>query len=1413
MPKHPKLSSAAADSLPRAVVQRRAGANATATSPGDVHAAAARGIASGGGPMPHGAAIQRAFGRHDLGEVRAHTGGGAAQANEAMGAEAYASGSHVAFRQTPDLHTAAHEAAHVIQQQKGVNVPGGVGAVGDEYERHADQVADAVVGGRSAEGLLDRTGGGGGGGAGVQRVVQHEKKGFARGSEMTEHKSGSQGAKEDFIQLMHGGDEWRAEKLKELLHERRESEVQIFYHLQALVMGENSGLEAAYATATQGGRLLTDIKAKVNVFQYDYLRHCVREGEPRFEDRVILALGLVTNTAPDKKEVVRLFESDDIDLADKLSAWNVLYTSYNNLLRSALGPKKYERLSTRLDRELHQETVANKGPVSDQEKAQDRAQGADLADLEVTALVKTFYKTVVSIPKPLRGIAKRRKISMLKRKKLGAALARWAEAQDTQARLYVCAPNSRLMTFLEAATKDLLGIPFDDTDLAYVKAIIANADPVGDEYFQDGKDTSTLSDEQQKTRNEEKHEVGAKMAELDARLDRKESQNRDSQPSKDFGYRWKSLVKTIDKFSEKERDWYLRSYLDSKEQALWDDPDGDHAEKLKLREKAQRLLDQKLVAIGMTGDESEAESTRKKIVKRFGYGVPEDKSDTFKRIKAVMKGDLPHEDGLFKGKKVFALSRKLRGDEFARLRHEKELMDQMAAELDPKYWGYIQLMLGIDSTRKDRTKGDVEVDVLGEQGDQGERKHDRDEARDIAEKEAELQPSHWGMMLTAALKHAKYLRRTEINSIVTRAYMAAKRRQAATRHKKDLELSGDHTLKPMSVGVFMARVKESMTPGALKKLEEHKSGKLKVAFEALENGTRPSVDDQIEDAKFRNPLKATSGAMAQQGNVERLFMDLEGVALLNEWSNIDDFRALTRQLEEAKGARNKAKEEEAQEAIRTFVIDIRSDRREDLKALLPTGQRVKVLTALREKLVSAMERDPAVIKALHTVGFQNDELSQMKTKSLGMLDKQKMRSTGAQYNTVLPFTDTLTYGKVGPSAFSAETKESTSLLLGRTRKSEYELEQGKDRGQVIEDNVEKIGQAQDELEKRGIKFDKLQKKYNRIVTWVVKGLVTALLASTIGVLTAGVGGVGAILIGLGTLAAKAIAMQAVKRALQGDRFDMTKAVFDVAFKLLIGAGTMGIGEFALPEVMVAVGEIAKENPGTLNDEAVTSALNFALGKGAKGIMRTAVGQLRDVGGNPDRRLLAFYDLGAIVATGGFAIAGEVYAEVDQAVQEEGVMHGDRSVGGKIVDTGVKGLSKTTNKVLAKGQKIVQKGSKPLRGIILKAMKNKHGEGRDTDLGGVIPAVLLEAGETIAGIEQQIDEARDQGESTKALRKRKREIEQLKADLETEYEAWQDEQREKGKREDGKDDEIDGATYGTVPLLMAALELEDKLHES
>ncbi|MEO7735266.1 MAG: DUF4157 domain-containing protein [Kofleriaceae bacterium] len=160
-----------AESLPPVQRYRQAGAQG-AEDGASVSQAAAAGT-TGSAQLPHVAQIQHAFGEHDVSGVKSTTGGTAAAACDQIGAESYAQGNHVAFKQAPSLWLAAHEAAHVVQQRNGAVVPGGVGQAGDAHEQHADRVADRVVAGRSAAELFGAPGGGSGSTA-VQRYKQEK---------------------------------------------------------------------------------------------------------------------------------------------------------------------------------------------------------------------------------------------------------------------------------------------------------------------------------------------------------------------------------------------------------------------------------------------------------------------------------------------------------------------------------------------------------------------------------------------------------------------------------------------------------------------------------------------------------------------------------------------------------------------------------------------------------------------------------------------------------------------------------------------------------------------------------------------------------------------------------------------------------------------------------------------------------------------------------------------------------------------------------------------------------------------------------------------------------------------------------------------------------------------------------------
>jgi hypothetical protein len=187
------------DALPS--LEATAGAPIQRASSGEAHvqgvspaSIARQGTEGSGGRLPHYDRIQSLFGHHDISGVTSHEGPAAASASDALGARAFAHGNAVAFGSSPDLHTAAHEAAHVVQQRGGVQLKGGLDQPGDAYERHADAVADAVVAGKSAQPLLDTFAPGGPREAVVQRAPVAPE---ARVTEeaIRERETGTSGAK------------------------------------------------------------------------------------------------------------------------------------------------------------------------------------------------------------------------------------------------------------------------------------------------------------------------------------------------------------------------------------------------------------------------------------------------------------------------------------------------------------------------------------------------------------------------------------------------------------------------------------------------------------------------------------------------------------------------------------------------------------------------------------------------------------------------------------------------------------------------------------------------------------------------------------------------------------------------------------------------------------------------------------------------------------------------------------------------------------------------------------------------------------------------------------------------------------------------------------------------------------------
>lgn len=164
----PSPSSRRAPSRPAPplLVQRHGGRGADEAEERDPRVEGARrdlverALASSGAPLP--AAVRADLQPHldvDLGAVRLHLGGDAALASQALGADAFTSGSHIAAPAMPSREVLTHELAHVAAQARGTVPASDAGAglrvsePGDAGELAADRLVQRVLHGAATTDL------------------------------------------------------------------------------------------------------------------------------------------------------------------------------------------------------------------------------------------------------------------------------------------------------------------------------------------------------------------------------------------------------------------------------------------------------------------------------------------------------------------------------------------------------------------------------------------------------------------------------------------------------------------------------------------------------------------------------------------------------------------------------------------------------------------------------------------------------------------------------------------------------------------------------------------------------------------------------------------------------------------------------------------------------------------------------------------------------------------------------------------------------------------------------------------------------------------------------------------------------------------------------------------------------------
>jgi hypothetical protein len=171
------MSAMGLGAAPAAVQRKRAD---EAPASGNMEAHAGAGISGAGGAVPYQAKMEQAFGTSFAG-VSAHSGPQAAEACDAMGAQAYATGSNIAFKKSdPDESLVAHELTHVLQQRGGVQAKGA--GESSSLEAEADTVGARVAAGESVADVAAKYTGGGQA-SGVQRKEATAEGGAAPSGE------------------------------------------------------------------------------------------------------------------------------------------------------------------------------------------------------------------------------------------------------------------------------------------------------------------------------------------------------------------------------------------------------------------------------------------------------------------------------------------------------------------------------------------------------------------------------------------------------------------------------------------------------------------------------------------------------------------------------------------------------------------------------------------------------------------------------------------------------------------------------------------------------------------------------------------------------------------------------------------------------------------------------------------------------------------------------------------------------------------------------------------------------------------------------------------------------------------------------------------------------------------------------
>jgi competence protein ComEA len=321
-------------------------------------------------------------------------------------------------------------------------------------------------------------------------------------------------------------------------------------------------------------------------------------------------------------------------------------------------------------------------------------------------------------------------------------------------------------------------------------------------------------------------------------------------------------------------------------------------------------------------------------------------------------------------------------------------------------------------------------------------------------------------------------------------------------------------------------------------------------------------------------VQATEGAGTDDAGLTALIDDLSGADLLENWTNIADFRSRKRALETAKTGGDTQAIELAERLLFQFILDVSPSVLSRIRGDTSGDQQVDTLGKLRQKIRDASTSDPAFMAALSLDGLQVSDLDRERMEYMQSVESMEVnRREGAWYSGTI--NDTF-------SSKGRQTDDAHGNYMGDLRSGI----QGVQKGQMTEaDVVKDVNESQAQFEDR-IKAYKEMKSFAASIAAAIIGTIVAIITT---VLTGGAaaGFWAAVLAGAAAGAAGAAAAALTKELIQGGNYSMLE---EGTVEILLGAAGGAIGggvSSALSEVKM-LANLAE----TLGDN-VTSKMTWA----------------------------------------------------------------------------------------------------------------------------------------------------------------------------------------------------------------------------